>query len=63
MVALAEGVGVVTAANVVLHAFERHGHQHRAAMAVYDGLRQAGGAARIDNPQGVVKRQPERFEC
>jgi len=37
-------------------------HQHRAAVAVNDGLGQAGGAAGIDDPDRMVERHPLRFE-
>ena len=62
MVALAKAVGLVTAANVVVQHLERQRHQNCAAVAVHDGLGQAGGAAGIDDPQRVVKRQPQRFK-
>ena len=63
VVTFAQRVGGITAANIVVQALERHGHQNGSAMAVHNGLGQAGRAARIDNPQGVIKRQPERLKC
>ena len=36
--------------------------EHHPAVAVDDRLRQAGGAARIDDPERVVERQPGRRE-
>ena len=62
MVALAEAVGLIAAANVVVQHLQLQRHQHAAAVAVHDGLGQAGGAAGIDDPQRVVKRQPHRFK-
>ena len=32
--------------------------EHHAAVAVHDRLRQAGGAARVDDPERMVERQP-----
>ena len=60
--ALAPAVGVVAAADVVVQNLVGQGHDHGAAVAVHDGLGQTGGAARIDDPQRVVKRQPHRLE-
>ena len=62
MKALAPAVGVVAAADVVVQNLVGQGHDHGAAMAVHDGLGQAGGAARIHNPQRVVKGQPHRLK-
>ena len=62
MVALAERVGGVATTHIVVQDLECQRHDHRAAMAVHDGLGQAGGAAGINNPQRMVKRQPERLK-
>ncbi len=62
VVALAPAVGVVAAAHVVVQGLELQGHQHHAAMAVDDGLGQAGGAAGVDDPQRVVEGQPFGLE-
>ncbi len=62
VVALAQGVGRVAAADVVVQHRQLQHHQHHAAMAVHDGLGQAGGAAGIGDPQRVVERQPRRFK-
>ena len=62
MVTLAKGIGCIAAANVVVQGLERHGHQHGASVAVDDGLGQARGAAGVDNPQRMVKCQPERHK-
>ena len=62
MVALAQRVGGVAAANVVVQHLERERDDDRAAVAVHDGLGQAGGATGVDDPQRVVKRQPERLK-
>ncbi|MNV26896.1 hypothetical protein D3C71_1180270 [compost metagenome] len=50
VVALAKAVGLVAAADVVVQHLELQRHQHRAAMAVHDGLREPRGAAGIDDP-------------
>ena len=44
--------------DVVVQRAELERLEHHAAMAVHDRLRQAGGAARIDDPQRMVERQP-----
>ena len=62
MVALAPAVGVVAAAHVVVQDLERQRHDDGAAVAVHDGLGQAGGAAAVDDPQRVVEGQPQRLE-
>ena len=62
MVALAERVRLIAAADVVMQALERQRHQHGAAVAVHNRFGQTGGAAGIDNPQRVIKRQPERLK-
>ena len=62
VVALAKAVGLVAAADVVVQHLELQRHQHRTAVAVHDGLGQAGGAAGVDDPQRVVKRQPHGLE-
>ncbi|MNS76040.1 hypothetical protein D3C72_1095760 [compost metagenome] len=61
MVALAEVVGAVARAHVVVQAAGVHGQQD-AALSVHDGLGQAGGAARIDDPDRVVEGQPLGLE-
>ena len=60
--ALAPGVGVVAATDVVMQPLLGHGHDHRAAVTVHDGFGQSGGAAGVDDPQRMVKRQPQGFE-
>jgi hypothetical protein len=55
-------LGCVAAADVVVQGLERQRHDDGAAVAMHDGLGQAGGAAGIDDPQRVVKRQPQRLE-
>ena len=55
VVAFAQRVGGAAAPNVVVQALQRQRHQHRAAMTVHDRLGQAGGAARVDNPQRVIE--------
>ena len=62
MVALAQRVAGVAAANVVVQHLERQRHDDRAAVAVHDGLGQTRGATGIDDPQRVVKWQPERLK-
>ena len=59
MVALTPAVGEVAAANVVVQHLQRQRNHERAAVAVHDGLGQAGRAAGVHNPQRVVKRQPQ----
>ena len=62
MVTLAVRIGVVAAPHVVVQAQQRQRHDGRPAVAVHDRFGQAGGAAGIHDPQGVVKRQPQRLE-
>ncbi len=62
MVALTQAVGRVAAAHVVVQRLERQRHDKRAAVAMHYGFGQAGGAAGINNPQRVVKRQPDRLK-
>ena len=62
MVTLAPGICGVAATHVVVQRLERQPHDHHAAVAMHDGLGQPGGAARIDDPQRMVKRQPYRLE-
>ncbi|MGY4504914.1 hypothetical protein ACVWYH_008871 [Bradyrhizobium sp. GM24.11] len=62
MIALAERVLVVGAAEIVVQAQERQDHDDDAAMAVHDRLGQAGGAAGIDDPERMIERQPHRLE-
>ena len=62
MVALAQRVGVIAAANIVVQSAKLHLHQDHAAMAVDDRLGQAGGAAGIHDPQRMVERQPQRLK-
>ena len=62
VVALTEGVGGIAGAHVVVQRLELQRHQNHAAVAVHDGLGQAGGAAGVDDPQRVVERQPQRLE-
>ena len=62
MIALAEGILVIGAADVVVQAEQREHHDDDAAMAVHDRLGQAGGAAGIDDPERMIERQPGRLE-
>ena len=62
VVALAQAVGRVAAAHVVVQHFAGQRDDDDAAVAVDDGFGQPGGAAGIDNPQRVVKRQPKRLK-
>ncbi len=59
VVALAERVGVVAAAHVVVQHLECQRHNQRATVAMHNRFRQPSGAAGVDNPQRVVKRQPK----
>ncbi len=61
VVALAEVVGAVARAHVVVQAAGMHGEDD-AALAVHDGLGQAGGAARVDDPDRMVEGQRFGFE-
>ena len=63
MVALAQGVRRVAAADIVMQALEGLRHQNRATMAVHDRLGQPGGTAGVNNPQGVIEIQPEGLEA
>ena len=45
-----------------MQAQQRQHLEHDAAVAVHDRLRQAGGAAGIDDPQRMIERQPGRLE-
>ncbi|MHC2279916.1 hypothetical protein ACVME8_006559 [Bradyrhizobium diazoefficiens] len=62
VIALAERVLVIGAADVVVQAEQRQHHDDDAAMAVHDRLGQAGGAAGIDDPERMIERQPGRLE-
>ncbi|MET4069515.1 hypothetical protein ABID58_004317 [Bradyrhizobium sp. S3.2.6] len=62
VIALAERVLVVGAAEIVVQAEQRQHDDDDAAMAVHDRLGQAGGAAGIDDPERVIERQPHRLE-
>ncbi|MCY1358530.1 hypothetical protein D9M69_450670 [compost metagenome] len=62
VVTLAPAVGRVAAAHVVVQGLERQRDDHGAAVAVHDGLGQAGGAAAVDDPQRVIEGQPQWLE-
>ena len=62
MIALPQGVGRIAASNVVVQAQQCAPDQHRSTMTMHDGFGQSGGAAGVDDPQRVIKRQPERLE-
>lgn len=62
MIALAERIRVIGAADVVVQAEQRQHHDDDAAMAVHDRFRQPGGAAGIDDPERMIERQPHRLE-
>ena len=59
VVAFTQRIGVITAANIIVQTLECQGHQHGSAMAVHNGLGQPRGTTGVDNPQGMIKRQPK----
>ena len=62
MKAFAPTVKLVAATDVVVQNFVGQCHDHGAAMAMHDGFGQTSGAARINDPQRVVERQPQRLK-